>query len=243
MPPACQLEHVPQGCIATPVDDLLRLKSDLAEAQADARAAGIRIDAAERRETAAIEDRREAERRREEAERRAVTAEDARSKALSALAETERGCADRVEAAVKQERESHSAQRSSGSTGLIEENRYLAEALKAAYIENTTQNARVRTLMDDLDSVRRELAELKGSRPNVQIEADKAKNELERARVNASVEEKKIASNETIATMLLTGAGEVLGPLIQTAGTKMLEARFPRARGLPIDEMLADSHF
>lgn len=239
MPPReCQLPHVDPGCVSTPMSEIIDLRANLARAEADAVAAQMRIDAAERREAEAITDRRAAEGRAAQAEERAAKAEHERAVALAAAATAQEQCAARVAAAVTQEREAALALRSDNKSGLVEENRALGGTVSRLLAENEALAKRVAAALDALDRERMEHAKLRASRPDVQIEAEKAAKELEKARVDASVRTKEIESNHDLATMLLTGLGTALLPMSEKVLGKVLEAKFPRTLQVGTGEVM-----
>lgn len=192
------------------------------------RAAEARVDAAERREADAVADRRAAEVRAATADERAATAEKDRAAALAAAAAVQEQCAARVATAVAQEREAAIALRSDNKTGLIDENRALGGTVSRLLAENEALAKRVSAALDVLDQERKEHAKLRASRPDVQIEAEKAARDLEKARVEAGVRTREIESNHDLASMLLTGLGTALLPMSEKVLAKVLEDKFPR---------------
>ncbi|MBK6812824.1 MAG: hypothetical protein IPG81_28885 [Sandaracinaceae bacterium] len=62
----------------------------------------------------------------------------------------------------------------------------------------------------------------------MQIEAEKAARDLEKARVEAGVRTREIESNHDLASMLLTGLGSTLLPMSEKVLAKVLEDKFPR---------------
>jgi hypothetical protein len=207
---------------------LIDMQAKLARAEASAKAAEGRIDAAERREAEAVNDRRAAEERAEQAEIRASKAEQDRSAALSDAVNAHKDKASAVVEARQQERESAIALRGDSNSGLIEENRALGSTVSRLLGENEALAKRVAEALDALNRERIDHAKLKASRPDVQIEAEKAIRELEKARVEASVRTKEIDSNHDLATMLLTGLGTTLLPMSEKVLTRVLEDKFPR---------------
>lgn len=214
----CPLPHVDPGCVSMPMEEII-----------DLRAAQARVGAAERRETEAIADRRAAEERAARAEERCSRAEQERATALAAAAKAQEESANRVASALAQEREATVALRGDSKTGLVEENTALGGTVSRLLNENEALAKRVSAALDALDQERKEHAKLKASRPDVQIEAEKATKELEKARVEAGVRTKEIESNHDLASMLLTGLGSTLLPMSEKVLTKVLEDKFPRA--------------
>ncbi|MCA9647836.1 MAG: hypothetical protein KC492_44400 [Myxococcales bacterium] len=153
-------------------------------------AAHARVEAAERREAEAVADRRAAESRAAQAAERVANAERERAQAFSAIATAQEGCTGRITEAVKQEREAALAHRGDSKSGLIEENAALGSSVTRLLGENEALAKRVAMALEALDQERKEHARLRASRPDVQIEAEKATKELEKARVEASVRTK-----------------------------------------------------
>jgi len=192
------------------------------------RSAKDRVEAAERREAEAAADRRAAEGRAALAEERAARAEQERSAALANSAAVQGNCASRVAEAVAQERQSAIALRGDNKTGLIDENRALGGTVSRLLAENEALVTRVSAALETLDAERKEHAKLRASRPDVQIEAEKATKELEKTKVEAGVRTKEIESNHDLASMLLTGLGTALLPMSEKVLSKVLEDKFPR---------------
>ena len=128
----------------------------------------------------------------------------------------------------QQERDSAIALRGENNWGLVEENRALGSSVSRLLGENEALTRRVAEALEALNRERIEHAKLKASRPDVQIEAEKAAKELEKARVDAEVRTKEIDSKHDIATMLLTGLGTTLLPMSEKVLTRVLEDKFPR---------------
>jgi len=213
----CTLPHLERDHVSVPLEELIELRE-----------ARVRVVAAERREAEAVADRRAAETKASQAEERAARAEQARAAALESMATSQTGKATDVAAAVAQEREAAQVYRTDSKTGLIEENRALGGTVSRLLVENEALAKRVMAALDALDAERKEHANLRASRPDVQIEADKSAADLEKARVEASVRAKEIESNHDLATMLLSGLGTALLPMSEKLLTKVLEEKFPR---------------
>lgn len=224
----CPLPHVDPGCVSTPMSEIIDMQAKLARAEALAAAGQARVDAAERREAEALSDRRVAEERADQAEARAARAEQERAVALAEAAKAQTEKASAVVEARQQERESLLALREESKSGLVEENRALGGTVTRILAENEALAKRVATALDELDDARKAHAELRATRPDVQIEADKAAKELERARVEAGVRTKEIESNHGLASMLLSGIGSALLPMSEKVLAKVLEEKFPR---------------
>lgn len=224
----CPLPHVEPGCVSTPMSELIDMQAKLARAEALAAAGQARIDAAERREEEAINDRRIAEDRASQAEARAASAEKDRASALTEAAKAHAEKASAVAEAREKERESLLALREESKSGLIEENRALGGTVTRLLAEHEGLAKRIVDALDELDDARKAHAELKATRPDVQIEAEKAARDLEKARVEAGVRTREIESNHDLASMLLTGLGSTLLPMSEKVLAKVLEDKFPR---------------
>lgn len=225
----CQRPHIEPNSVALPTTEYVNLRTTVARLEANEAAAQAQIEAAQRRELDAVADRRAAEERATRAEERAIKAEQERAQALSVAAAAQEQCATRVTAAVTQERESALALRCDNKSGLVDENRALGGSVSRLLNENEALTKRVSAALDALDRERMEHAKLRASRPDVQIEAERAAKELEKAKVEANVRTKEIDSNHDLAQMLLTGIGGALLPMSEKVLSKVLEEKFPRA--------------